>query len=132
MIRRVESSKRGTLQRKMPIANRTAARRAAIRKSAPREAPAASRLSNDKLSTSPTIQRNEGNTRSAVVHPCHSEWRSGAYTWSQSPGLLTSSIKATAAPLNASMEARRAGADADAVTEETPVALNPPPHGDSP
>src|SRR4029079_12380814 len=50
---------------------------------------------------------NDGKTTSVGVQPCHSACRSGAYTWSPSPGVLTSTMKAIVRPRNASRETRR-------------------------
>ena len=50
----------------------------------------------------PTANKKNGNTRSVGVQPCHPAWSKGGYMYFQLPGLFTSIIKATVAPLNTS------------------------------
>ncbi len=86
-----------------------AARTSTLRVSAARSAPCSTRGTTPSAIDTPTITRKNGNTRSVGVQPFHSACSSGAYTWLQVPGLLTSSMAATVMPRSASTDAKRVG-----------------------
>ncbi len=93
-----------------PMAMIFAPRQSTARNKAPRSPPASNRGVRPSEIETPTMKRKNGKIRSVGVQPCHSECSSGAYTWPQSPGSLTSSIAATVMPRRASTEAKRNGA----------------------
>src|SRR5688572_5404895 len=61
----------------------------------------------DNVMETPTMNRKNGKIRSVGVHPCHGACSSGAYTVSQSPGLLTTTMAAIVMPRNTSSDTSR-------------------------